>query len=373
MSQKILTRRNSLCLTMLITLLLGGTGAHLFIGAHANEADPPRRATEIKAIAWSPNGKEFIFATNRTYEASEGGFYLWRVGVDGKGIKQLTFPGKDGKGKFVPYEDNNPQWSPDGKLIAFDSNRGERRTDDKSELTQVFVCDADGQNTRQLSSGQGWCDNEQPAWSPDGKQLAWVTDRNGGTDIMLADANGRELRYLAVTHNLAETYPCWTSDGAYIVFTAKREGIRDYAKEGAASLYRRETAATKLPQITKPKILTTIPGDSEVTGTCSPVGNRIVFINQSAQQKYWVMDIDGKGLRGITNGGDILVSANVFIRPIWGPHADRVAFVDASERALPADVYEDGIWMCGVPDGPLTEVPLPPVPEPKIELRGKSK
>jgi len=66
------------------------------------------------------------------------------------------------------------------------------------------------------------------------------------------------------------------------------------------------------------------------------------------------------------------MSANTLVRPAWSPQADKIACVDTSNRPLAADVYEDGIWICNLTDGSITEVPLPPVEEKNTKTKGSS-
>ncbi len=81
------------------------------------------------------------------------------------------------------YADYEPAWSPDGKQIAFASGR-----DGDSE---IFVMDADGTNVRQLTTINA--SDVYPAWSPDGKQIAFRSSRYGGFEIFVMDADGSNV------------------------------------------------------------------------------------------------------------------------------------------------------------------------------------
>ena len=82
--------------------------------------------------------------------------------------------------------------------------------------SEVFVADADGSHVRNLTnhpSFEGW-----PAWSPDGKQIAFAGNRNSSYQIFVMDADGGNVRLVANTEGRA-TAPKWSPDGTKIYFT----------------------------------------------------------------------------------------------------------------------------------------------------------
>lgn len=329
--------------------------------AHATEDEIDiKRRTHVHNLAWSPDGGEFVFSSNRGYENIKSkACYLWRVGVNGKGLRQITFPFKDKKGKMIHYNDRNPQWSPDGKLIAFDSDRGETRSGQTQQrLKQIFVCDPDGKSQRQLSSGQGWINNEQPAWHPDGKHLAWVTDRNASADLLLATVEGQELHYLSLDPKMAEYYPSWSSDGKHIAFMAKQERTQNPPPLNICS---RAVSIEKKTQTTKLQRLVTEPDEFGMIGICSPMTKNLAFIkhDSSRGEDIWLINLDGTRLRRLTNLIKQGVGADYFVRPTWSPKGDRIAFVFTSQRTKLPDLFEDGIWICTIANGSIKEVPMP--------------
>ncbi|HEX2221712.1 MAG TPA: hypothetical protein VHK06_04240, partial [Candidatus Limnocylindria bacterium] len=172
----------------------GGTQVWLLPFADGGEArqltDLPR---DVEEVAWSPDGGRLCIVSTATTERHERkpelppgqppesdirlidrlryqhngvGFVhdrfqnLWLVDVESGGLTRLT----DG-----PNRDQEPAWSPDGGRIAFVSDR--HRNPDLTWRTDVYLVDADGGRPRRLSSGSGKQAFVAPAWSPDGE---WV-------------------------------------------------------------------------------------------------------------------------------------------------------------------------------------------------------
>jgi Tol biopolymer transport system component len=107
------------------------------------------------------------------------------------------------------------------------------------ERADVYVMNADGSGQRRLTRNSA--DDAEPAWSPDGRSIAFESDRDGNFDVYLMNADGRELRKL--TRNpAAGAEPGWSPDGRSIVFDSKREGNSEiYVMEADGSGPRRLT------------------------------------------------------------------------------------------------------------------------------------
>jgi len=84
--------------------------------------------------------------------------------------------------KFI----KNPDWSPDGKKIVFVSNR-----DDNLE---IYVMNADGSN--QVNLTNNYNNDFDPVWSPDGERIAFVSGRDRNNEIYVMNADGSEPRRL---------------------------------------------------------------------------------------------------------------------------------------------------------------------------------
>jgi TolB protein len=109
-----------------------------------------------------------------------------------------------------------PAWSPtDEERIAFVVQSG---TDlDAERQTDIWVMDDEGANCQQLTEGDA--SNLGPTWSPDGRQIAFLSDRNGNFEVYIMDRNGRNPHNVTNTPDFDETYVAWSPDGNWLAFT----------------------------------------------------------------------------------------------------------------------------------------------------------
>lgn len=152
--------------------------------------------------AWSPDGTKILFASDRNAKYGPGQYLeVYTMKTDGSQVTRLT-NNDDG----VDYY---PAWSPDGTQIAFTSVRATNPTNYFQAL-DIWIMNADGSNLRNLTnSGYG---DASPSWSPDGKQIAFITDRGRPSnpyawEIWIIDVDGSNPR--PVTHGGSETGPAW--------------------------------------------------------------------------------------------------------------------------------------------------------------------
>jgi dipeptidyl aminopeptidase/acylaminoacyl peptidase len=122
------------------------------------------------------------------------------------------------------FDDEFPVWSPEGKQIAFVSKRGTGDLD-RNDNTDVFVVDAKvGAQPRQLTTSQASDGNGRVAWSPDGKQIAYLTGEevkysayNQNKLVVIPSADGQP-KLLADSLDRPIQSPLWSSDGTALTF-----------------------------------------------------------------------------------------------------------------------------------------------------------
>ncbi len=205
--------------------------------------DPPEPDTRlIDTLGYQFNGAGFVHDRFRR---------LWTVEVESGEARLLT------RGN---HHDADPRWSPDGRTIAFVSDRHPNA--DLGWRTDIFLVDADGGDPRRLSGGGGRQQWGAPEWAPDGRSLAaigqpdwkrgvlyqasvWQLPVDGGEAVDLLE--GRDLEAAAgMNSDLVgggEPRPQWMADGRWVVFTAP--------VDGAFELWRVEVESHRVERLTE--------------------------------------------------------------------------------------------------------------------------
>ena len=111
---------------------------------------------------------------------------------------------------------DDPQVSPDGTSIAYRLTKVDRESN--RATSHIWICDIDGANQRQLTqSGHA---NGSPRWSPDGRQIAFVSDRSGKTGLYVLPVSQTGEPRLVTEYHAGIDDPVWSPDGSRIAFTA---------------------------------------------------------------------------------------------------------------------------------------------------------
>jgi Tol biopolymer transport system component len=198
---------------------------------------------EFTGMTWAADGKSIVFASNGN---------LWRVAVAG-GVVQKLLAGRDAAaptisrdGRRLAFEqsvvnvnlwqvrlaattrpDGTPlklisssrmqrsaAFSPDGRRVAFESNR--------SGTTEIWVSDADGSNASALTAFGGPLTGS-PDWSPDGRYIAFDSKAGGHSGLYVAGAEGGPVRRIQ-TGRVDSSVPIWSADGRWFYFASPVAG-----------------------------------------------------------------------------------------------------------------------------------------------------
>jgi Tol biopolymer transport system component len=254
-----------------------------------------------------------------------GHWQIWVASSRLSGARQLS---------HGRYDSGWPVWSPDGKRLAFDSNRSNHTSNGSAHINDVFLMRSDGSGLKKLTDSEGV--NGDAAWSPSGRSIAFDSDRanrKGFNAIYLIDAKSRKIRRItSPARPLSDYEPRFSPDGTHIVF-ARARGTADNAP---AALFTVRLDGSRLHRLTS---FTLKVGASD----WSPDGKRIVFeaYPNGAYGDIYVVDASGGRPLNLTH------DPNGQADPVWSPDGQKILFLD--------NRYVDGAGRTGLatmhPDG----------------------
>lgn len=312
--------------------------------------------------AFSPDGSRIAFRSER----DGGGIFL--MGATGESVRRLTDKGY------------SPSWSADGRSVIF----AQQRLVDPSiayGLRNLFIADVTTGATRLFYDG---IDVLQPALSPHGKRVAFMTSKRGQRDVMTIDGKGTASSITHVTADAPTDWnPVWARDGKSLFFASDRGGsmnlwrvaideesgrvddapaalavpasaVRAFsvAADDRHIVYQANAPYSELHRLRFDAATVQLHPDSTplLRGSmhirypsASPDGKWIAFTGSTPQEDIYVMASDGTGLRQLTHDGfrDRGVS--------WTPDSSRIVFYStrAQDATEPADY---NVWSIR-PDG----------------------
>jgi TolB protein len=152
---------------------------------------------------WSPDGRRIAFHSDRS-----GNWDVWVISLDDSGLTNVT---------DHPDDDRYPAWSPDGQSIAF--------TSDRDGDQDVWLMNVDGSNPVNLSNTPGR--DRYAMWSPDGRQIAFNTQRDGNQEIYVMEADGSNQTNVTHAPDSIEGLADWSPEGQRLVLYSDRPGNKD--------------------------------------------------------------------------------------------------------------------------------------------------
>jgi Tol biopolymer transport system component len=244
-------------------------------------------------------------------------------------------------------EEIDPQFSPDGKKIAFASSR--------SGGNQIWVCDSDGSNAVSLTDLPAGVGCGSARWSPDGKQIAFDSMKEGSpyiSGVYVVSTEGGTPRLLT-SGGYSEVRPSWSRDGRWIYFGSNRSG---------------DWEIWKVPSEGGSAVRVTQKGGREAFE--SPDGQWLYFTKKPPQQGIWRVPVAGgeevqelsqgrQGLWAVANPGIFLLNpsvesgATIELFRFATHHRVWLATLAPRDLAFPTDdcvltVSPDGRWIAFV-------------------------
>ncbi len=147
---------------------------------------------------WSPDGKRLVYQTTSAF-----GSRMWLLDL----ARDEASPLGDGR-----HYDQHPDWHPEGNRVVFSSDR-------RGAGFDIWELDLESGYSRRLTHAEG--DETEPAWSPDGRDLAWISRHDGRWRLVLRRRGGPAVDLVVADAPLAA--PAWRPDGTLLTFL-RRDG-----------------------------------------------------------------------------------------------------------------------------------------------------
>ena len=213
-------------------------------------------------------GEKGVFSTRLAYVTKGGSRYtLWVADADGENAQAALTSAES----II-----SPTWSPDGRQLAYVSF--------ESRKPVIYVHEVVSGRRRLLANFKG--SNSAPAWSPDGRSLAVTLSRDGGSQLYLIGAAGGEPRRLTQSPSI-DTEPVFAPDGQTIYFVSDRGG--------APQIYRMPAGGGAAQRVT-------FSGGYNVSPSISPDGRWMAYVSrQGNAYRLQAMELASGNVTALTD------------------------------------------------------------------------
>lgn len=285
----------------------------------------PPEPEGILYIARMENGmwKQYLLdlSTSEMTPALSGTNLYWSdVSPDHKQVVYSAFPGlyiyniADGSSQQITFEerDSHAQWSPDGKSIIYVNNR--------NYFSALYRYDLESAEVQQLTDYQN---DLEPDWSPDGHRIVFTTSRDGFQELYTMKPDGTDLQRLTNNVNLNDLRAKYSPDGKYIAY------MTNYSVgDGTGEIWLMNADGSNQRQITDNDY-------DDRSPIWSPDSRYITFIGATGKQKnaIYLYDVESDALEQITN--PFLPSRQA----VWSPDGKWLAFVLYSLDGQESQIY----------------------------------
>ena len=242
------------------------------------------------------NGK-VAFASSRDSIGSAINFEIYATDPDGANQTRLT---------NSLLSDLQPAWSPDGTQLVFTSQRDGN--------VEIYAMNSDGSAQTRLTNNSA--NDNTPVWSPDGTRIAFSSNRAGSPAIYLMNADGSAVARITNDSN-GDARPSWSPDGTRLVFQSARDGDDEIYIVDVDGRFQ-----TRLTDNSEP----------DRDPAWSPDGTKIAFISRrDGNAEIYRMDADGSNQVRLTN------NPATDEAPAWSPDGLKITF--DSDRDDQRDIY----------------------------------